>query len=75
MLHAQNRSFVTFHPSVEVRGHSEFTKTDVAYVSHPTCGVLCMVDDLVGRHTVRYGHDVCMSRSLAMEFYLDNDRC
>ena len=74
-LHAQNRSVFAFHPSVEVRGHWEFTKTDVAYVSHPICGMLCMVDDRIGHKTVYHGYDECRAKSLTMEFFLDDDRC
>lgn len=74
-LHAQNRSYAAFHPSVEVRGHSEFTTTDVAYVRHRVCGMLCMVDDRVGHNTVYHGYNECRAVSLAMEFFLDDDRC
>jgi hypothetical protein len=58
-----------------VRGHWEFTKTDVAYVRHPVCGTLCMVDDRVGHKAVYHGHDECRAKSLTMEFFLDDDRC
>jgi hypothetical protein len=74
-LHAQNSSFLFFHPSVDVRGHWEFTKTDVAYVNHPVCGVLCMVDDRVGHSTVYHGYNECRAVALTMEFFLDDDRC
>jgi hypothetical protein len=74
-LHSQNHSFDSFHPSAEVRGHWEFTKTDVAYISHPICGMLCMVDDRVGHKTVYHGYDECRAKSLTMEFFLDDDRC
>lgn len=74
-LHAQNRTFASFYPSAEVRGHWEFTKTDVAYVFHPVCGMLCMVDDRVGHKTFYHGYNECRAVSAAMEFFLDDDRC
>lgn len=74
-LHAQNHTFASFYPSAEVRGYWEFNKTDVAYVFHPVCGMLCMVDDLVGHKTLYHGYNECRAVSAAMEFFLDDDRC
>ena len=73
-LHTHNNTYIAFHPAVNVRGNPQFTRTDVAYLHHPTCRLICMVDDRVAM-SVRYGNDECFPVSKAMEFFLDDDRC
>lgn len=73
-LHAANATYNNFLRMVNVTGHPEFSRTDVAFIHHSLCGMICIVDDLI-ETWVYYGTERCMRLSEAMAFFLDDDRC
>jgi hypothetical protein len=73
-LHRSNTSYEQFVPAVQVYGSSEFTKTDVGYMRHKTCGLICVIDDRITSEMYRDGQP-CTHLSKALLFFLDDDRC
>jgi len=75
-LHAANASYEEFLPRINVTGTNEFWKTDIAFLMHPLCGRICVVDDRLHRYQyVYYKGEQCMPVREALSYFLDDDRC